>query len=79
MASIRVNDELYRELNKVAGELRVELGRPVSMEDVLVRLLETRRLKLSDFAGAWKMSDGETKEIQSSLRGFWSRWKYPSE
>ena len=79
MASIRVNDEIYRELNKVAGELRVELGRPVSMEEVLSRLLEARRLKLSDFAGAWKMTDKEAEEIQKSLKGFWSRWKYPRE
>ena len=74
-----MNDEIYRELNKVAGELRVELGRPVSMEEVLSRLLEARRLKLSDFAGAWKMTDQEAEEIQKSLRGFWSRWKYPRE
>ena len=79
MASIRVNDELYRELNKVAGELRVELGRPVSMEDVLARLLEARRLKLGDFAGAWKMSDRESEEILKGLKGFWSHWKYPRE
>lgn len=79
MASIRVNDELYRELNKVAGELRMELGRPVSMEDVLSQLLKSRRLKPSDFAGAWKITDGEVEDIMKGLRGFWSRWKYPRE
>lgn len=79
MASIRVNDELYRELNKVAGELRVELGRPVPLEEVLARLLEARRLKLGDLAGAWKMSDREAEEILRGLKGFWSNWKYPRE
>ena len=79
MASIRVNDELYRELNKVAGELRMELGRPVSMEDVLAQLLKSRRLKPSDFAGAWKITDREVEDIMKGLRGFWSRWKYPRE
>lgn len=79
MASIRVNDELYRELNKVAGELRAELGRPVSMEDVLEHLLNSRRLKLSDFAGAWNMSDKEANDFMRGLRESWRRWKYPRE
>ncbi len=79
MASIRVNDELYRELNKVAGELRAELGRPVSMEDVLEHLLNSRRLKFSDFAGAWKMSDEEANDFMRGLGESWRRWKYPRE
>ena len=79
MASIRVNDEIYRELNKVAGELRMELGRPVSMEEVLAQLLKSRRMKPSDFAGAWKITDKEVENIMKGLRGFWSRWNYPRE
>ncbi len=79
MASIRVNDDLYRELNKVAGELRSELGRPVSMEDVLKHLLNSRRLKFSDFAGAWNMSDKEANDFMRGLRESWRHWKYPRE
>ena len=79
MASIRVSEDLYRELNRVAGQLRAEFGHPVSMEDVLEHLLKSRRLKLSDFAGAWDMSDEEVKEFKESLRRFWSSWKYPRE
>ncbi len=79
MATIRVSDDIYRELNRVAGQLRQELGRPVSMDDVLEHLLKTRGLKLSDFQGAWKMTDGEAQDLVKSLRELWSRWKYPSE
>jgi len=79
LASIRVSDNLYRELNRVAGQLRAELGRPVSMEEVLEHLLKSRRLKPSDFAGAWEMSDEEVEEFKRSLRRFWSSWKYPRE
>ena len=79
MASIRVSDDLYRELNRVAGQLRAELGHPVSMEEVLEHLLSSRRLKLSDFAGAWNMSDEEVEDFTKSLKRFWSSWKYPRE
>ncbi len=79
MASIRVSDEFYRELNRVAGQLRTELGRPVSMEEVLEDLLKARKLKPSDFAGAWNLSDKEADDMARGLRKFWSRWKYPRE
>lgn len=78
MATIRVRDEIYRELNRVAGELRLELGRPVSMDEVMEKLLKSRKLKPSDFQGAWKMTDKEVEELFKSLREHWSGWKYPS-
>lgn len=79
MATIRVSEDIYRELNRVAGELRQEAGHPVSMDDVLEHLLKSRGLRLSDFAGAWKMSDEELDNFTKGLKGFWSRWKYPRE
>lgn len=79
LATIRVRDEIYRELNRVAGELRLETGRPVSMDEVLERLLKFRKLKPSDFQGAWKMTDKEAEQLFKSLREHWSRWKYPSD
>ncbi len=79
MATIRVSDDIYKELNRVAGQLRQELGHPVSMDDVLGHLLKTGELKLSDFQGAWKMSDKEAEDLVKGLRKHWSRWKYPGE
>ena len=79
MATIRVSDDIYRDLNRVAGQLRQELGHPVSMDDVLEHLLKTRGLKLSDLQGSWKISDREAEDLFRSLRKHWSRWKYPSE
>jgi hypothetical protein len=38
-----------------------------------------KRVKLSDFAGSWKMTDGEVEDFVKGLRRFWSRWKYPRE
>src|SRR5713101_6515822 len=40
LATIRVHDEFYRKLNRMAGQLQTELGRPVSMEEVLEGLLK---------------------------------------
>jgi len=79
MATIRVSEDIYKELNRVAGRLRQESGHPVSMDDVLAHLIKTRGLKLSDFQGAWKMTDSEAEELFKSLRKLWSHWKYPSE
>ena len=79
MASSRVSDDLYREMNRVARQLRTELGRPVSMEEVLAHLLKSHKLKPGDFAGAWNMSDKELGEFNKSLKRFWSSWKYPRE
>ena len=75
MATIRVRDNIYWELNRLAGGLRQELGHPVSMDEVVEHLLKTWGLKISDFQGAWKMSDEETRDLVKSLRGHWSRWK----
>ena len=72
MATICVGDDIYRELNWVVGQLRQELGHPVSMDDMVEHLLKTRGLKISDFQGAWKMSDEETRDLVKSLRGHWS-------
>ena len=78
MATLRVSKETQGKLEKMGRELSMELGRPVSMDEVLERLLNRHRLKPSDFQGAWKMTDKEAKEFCTSLRGLWSRWKYPS-
>ena len=78
MATLRVSKETQAKLEKMGRELSMELGRPVSMDEVLERLLNRHRLKPSDFQGAWKMTDKEAKEFFKSLQEHWSRWKYPS-
>ncbi len=79
LASIRVSDDFYRELNRAAARLQAELGRPFSIEEVLEHLLKARKLKPSDFAGAWNLSDKEANDMARRIRKFWSRWKYPRE
>lgn len=74
MATVKVDDETYAALNRIAGELRTVKGRPVSIDEVIKVLL--RRRNPSSFIGAWKnMSDEEEREIFGRLREIWKRWK----
>ena len=76
LASIRVRSEIYDELTRLKRELEQMLGRPVSIDGVLRRLLDSRKLRPSDFQGTWKMTDQETVELLKSLRHNWSGWRY---
>lgn len=75
MATIRIRDETYKRLNEAAGELRSRLMRPVSMDEVLESLLRENRLRSSDFAGSWSMTEGELKDVERGLEAFWRRWR----
>ncbi len=77
--TVKISREIYERLCEVAGELQVKLKRRVSLDEAMEHLLRERKLKVSDFAGAWSMSDEEEAEILKSLREGWSRWKFPKE
>ncbi len=68
MATIRVSEDIYKELNRVAGRLRQESGHPVSMDDVLEHLLKTRGLKLTDIAGSGTITTEQWNRTQKVLR-----------
>ena len=72
MATVKVDDETYEELNRIAGELRAARGRPVAIDEVIRDLLKRRRP--SDFIGSWKMTDEEEAEIFGVLQTLWSKW-----
>ena len=72
MATVKVDDETYEELNRIAGELRAARGRPVAIDEVIRDLLKRRRP--SDFVGSWRMTDEEEAEIFGALQKLWSKW-----
>jgi len=43
-----------------------------SFSDVVLRL--TRKAKLSDYYGTWKMDDAEYEKLAKELRGIWKGW-----
>jgi len=73
MATVKVDEDTYAELNRLAGELRALKGRPVPIDEVIRDLL--RRKRPSKFVGAWKMTDEEDAEIFGDLRRDWKKWK----
>ncbi|MDH5755014.1 MAG: hypothetical protein OEY95_07440 [Candidatus Bathyarchaeota archaeon] len=77
--TVKISKETYARLCEVAGELQMKLKRRVSLDEAMEYLLKERKLRLSDFAGAWSMSDQEEAEILKSLREAWSRWKLQRE
>ncbi len=72
MATVKVDEDTYEELNRMAGELRAARGRPVPIDEVIRDLLKRRRA--SDFVGSWSMSDEEEVEIFGALNKLWKNW-----
>lgn len=73
MATVKVDEKTYAELNRIAGDLRAARGRPVPIDEVIRELLKKRRP--SEFIGSWKMSDEEQRRIFGELREAWKRWR----
>ncbi len=73
MATVKVDEKTYAELNRIAGDLRAELGRPVAIDEVIRELLKMR--KPAEFIGSWKMSDEEAERIFGELQQAWKKWK----
>jgi predicted CopG family antitoxin len=73
MATVKVDERTYAELNRIAGDLRAARGRPVAIDEVIQELLGKR--KASEFIGSWKMSDEEEQRVFGELREAWRKWK----
>jgi predicted CopG family antitoxin len=73
MATVKVDERTYAELNRIAGDLRAARGRPVAIDEVIRELLSRR--KASEFIGSWKMSDEEEQRVFGELREAWKKWR----
>lgn len=74
--SVKISEENYKMLNALSGRLRTKFHRPVSINEAISHLNNNK--KLSDLAGAWKMSDKEVDELKKSLKKGWNKWKTKS-
>lgn len=74
--SIKISEENYKALSSLSGKLREKLQKPVSINDAISFL--HRRRKISDLAGAWKMSSKEAEELIEGLKEGWKKWKIKS-
>ncbi len=74
--TIKVDENTYKLINELVGDMRSEEKRPVSINEALSKLLkEKKRNNIMDFAGAWEMSDKEAEKMKTGLRRAWSEWK----
>ena len=73
LKSVKIREESYEWLVKLAGELQQQRGIPVSIDDAL-RWLQ-KKGNIADLAGSWKMSDAEYSEFMKKLRAGWRKWK----
>ena len=64
--SVKISRENYELLCSLSGRLRNELRRPVSINDAISFLY--RKGKVSELAGAWKMSDREAEGFITGLK-----------
>lgn len=77
--AVKVSDETYEKLNRIAGELRSETGEPVSISDTVDSLVEkSGKASPLDYAGSWKLSDEEHKEIMEEIGALWETWQIGS-
>jgi predicted CopG family antitoxin len=74
--SIKINEENYKKLCTLSGELRAKLHKPVSINDTINFLYNKR--KLSELAGKWKMNDKEVEKFKDDLKRGWNKWKIKS-
>ncbi len=70
MATIRIRKETYDSLNQIAGQLRVERGHPVSIQDVIWDLLKKE---------GSKVTDKEARDSKKSLKQHSSRRRRTTE
>lgn len=77
--TLKINDETYRRLNRLAGQIRTEEGRPASLDAAINHLLaQKRKASLMDFAGTWQMDDDELESISRQIGEVWSSWRIES-
>ena len=81
--TIKISEENYRRLLKIASRLQLEKNSPASFDDAIEIMEEPRNSKykgrLSDLAGAWEdISDKEWNSIKKNIKKGWKNWKIPS-
>ena len=50
-------DDFYLRLKRIATELTAQMGRPVTMREAILRLLEPEQLELGDLAWSWRLKE----------------------
>lgn len=76
LKAVKISEENYHWLSRLAGELQQQKGAPVSLDEALHSLQQGK--KVSELAGGWEMSENEVKKIEKVLSRGWKRWQIES-
>lgn len=74
---VRVDDEIYASLARLAADMQKSLGRKVSLMEAVRNLLAAKEKggNIMAAAGAWKMSDAEAAGLKAEIRRNRSAWR----
>ncbi|PIN79608.1 hypothetical protein COV16_03320 [Candidatus Woesearchaeota archaeon CG10_big_fil_rev_8_21_14_0_10_34_8] len=70
--TIKISDENYSWISKIAGKLQQEHGEPVSIDRALSYVHKSK--ELTELAGAWHMPDKEAKKVKTELKDRWAAY-----
>ena len=70
--TIKISDENYVWLTKLAGKLQQDWGEPVSMDSALSYTYKSR--ELGDLAGKWQVSEKQVQKTTTELKDRWKSW-----
>ncbi len=77
--TVKISSENYKWLAKLAAELQKEKEKPISLDEALTKIkTEKERKSILSFAGSWKISDKEAKELKGNIEKGWGSWKTKS-
>jgi len=75
---VRVDEEIYAALARMAADLQKSFGRKVSLMEAIRHLLAAKESEAGDvmeLAGAWKMSDREAASLKKMIERSRSAWR----
>ena len=71
--TIKISDENYVWLTKIAGKLQHENGHLVSIDAALTSLHKSRNI--TELAGSWKESEKQISGTTKELKDRWKLWR----
>lgn len=71
--TIKISDENYVWLTKIAGKLQHETGCPVSIDAAVTSLYKSRTI--TELAGSWKESEKQVLGTTKELKDRWKLWR----
>ena len=70
--TIKISDENYGKLTKLAGRLQNEWGVSVSIDAALEFMQKSK--EISEFAGAWQGTEKQTQKTAEGIKERWRTW-----